>query len=215
MTSPRRALVVVDVQQQYFDGILEIRFPPHAESLPMIVRAIDAAESAGIPIVVVQHSSGDGAAMFDPASPEFELHPDVAARATAAWKPITKSYSSVFAGTDLAVWLRERGIDTATIVGYMTNNCVLASAADAEYVGFAIEVLSDATGAIDLANDAGSADARTVHEVLMTLLNSSWAGVTSTSEWVDAVHAGSAIVGSDLGRSAAAGAAAAGRTGAR
>src|SRR5699024_1894875 len=40
---------------------------------------------------------------------------------------------------------------------------------------FRTEVLADATGAIHLANAAGSADAETVHTTLMTLLNSNWA----------------------------------------
>lgn len=206
MTTPRRALVLIDVQQQYFDGLLEIQYPPHTESLPKIVQAVDAAAAAGIPVVAVQHSSGSGAPVFDPNSPEFELHPEIAGRASADWKRITKSYGSVFAGTDLADWLREREIDTVTLVGYMTNNCVLASAVEAEYLGFAIEVLSDATGAIHLGNEAGSADARTVHETLMALLNSNWAAVTDTDGWITAVEAGAAVTGSDLGSSATAGA---------
>ncbi|MFG3423025.1 hypothetical protein [Micromonospora sp. NPDC047730] len=42
----------------------------------------------------------------------------------------------------------------------MTNNCVPASAAEAETHGPAAEVLSDATGAINSANEAGFAGAR-------------------------------------------------------
>lgn len=34
MTAPNRALIVIDVQQEYFGGPLEIRYPPHADSLP-------------------------------------------------------------------------------------------------------------------------------------------------------------------------------------
>ncbi len=77
---------------------------------------------------------------------------------------MTKAYASVFAGTGLLDWLRDRAVDTLTLVGYMTNNCVLATAADAEQHGLAVEVLSDATGAINLANEAGSASAQQVHE---------------------------------------------------
>jgi nicotinamidase-related amidase len=207
MTTPRRALVLIDVQQQYFDGLLEIQYPPHTESLPQITRAVDAAASAGIPVVAVQHSSGSGAPVFDPDSPEFELHPEMSRRATDDWKHLTKSYGSVFAGTDLAEWLRIREVDTVTLVGYMTNNCVLASAVEAEFLGVTVEVLSDATGAIHLENAAGSADARTVHETLMALLNSNWAAVTDTGSWIAAVETGAPVEGSDLGSSAAAGAA--------
>lgn len=203
MTTPRRALVIIDVQQQYFDGLLEIQYPPHTESLPRIAQAVDHATAAGVPIVAVQHSAGSGAPVFNPDSPAFELHPEIQDRASADWKHITKTYGSVFAGTDLADWLRERGIETITLVGYMTNNCVLASAVEAEHLGFTIEVLSDATGAINLTNAAGSANARTVHETLMALLNSNWAAVADTATWVAAVDAGEPLSGSDLGSSAA------------
>ena len=41
----------------------------------------------------------------------------------------------------------------------MTNNCDLATAVEAEGLGFAAEILSDATGAIHLANEAGKVSA--------------------------------------------------------
>lgn len=207
MSNPRRALVLVDVQQQYFSGPLEIQYPPHQESVPMIVRAIDAAAAAGIPIAAIQHSEGEGAPVFAPGTPEFDLHPDVECRKTDAWKEVTKQYGSVYADTDLAGWLRQHDIDTVTLVGYMTNNCILASAVEAEALGFDTEVLSDATGAINLANDAGFADAKTVHTTLLALLNSNWAAVGTTDAWTDALEAGQALKRSDLGSSAMAGAA--------
>ncbi|MDN6351270.1 MAG: isochorismatase family protein, partial [Yaniella sp.] len=55
MSAPNRALVVTDVQNEYFDGPLEIQYPPRDKSLVNIVQAIDAAEQAGIPVVIVQH----------------------------------------------------------------------------------------------------------------------------------------------------------------
>ncbi|RZU62800.1 isochorismatase family protein [Zhihengliuella halotolerans] len=206
MPTPQRALVIIDVQQDYFGGPLEIQYPPHAESVPRIAAAIDAANAAGVPVVAVQHSMGAGAPVFDPEQPGFQLHPEVEARRTGAWKSIVKGYGSVYAGTGLADWLRARGVDTVTLIGYMTNNCVLASAVEAEGLGFSTEVLSDATGAVNLANEAGSVDAQTVHTTLMTLLNSNWAGVGTTSAWTAALGAGEPLVGSDLGTSAVVGA---------
>ncbi len=205
MNTPRRALVLVDIQQQYFDGLLEIQYPPHEQSLPRITAALDAATAAGIPIVVVQHSAGEGAPVFAPGTPEYELHPEVESRRTETWKSLTKQYGSVYADTDLAQWLRDQNVDTVTLVGYMTNNCILGSAVEAEAIGFTTEVLSDATGAINIANDAGFADARTVHRTLLALLNSNWASVGTTEAWAAALTAGQALPGSDLGTSAATG----------
>lgn len=207
MSIPRRALILIDVQQQYFDGPLEIQYPPHQDSLRMITRAVDAAAAAGIPIVAVQHSAGEGAPVFAPGTPEFDLHRDIERRRTDAWKGVIKQYGSVYADTGLAAWLSQQGIDTVTLVGYMTNNCILASAVEAEFLGFNTEVLSDATGAINIANDAGFAEAKTVHTTLLALLNSNWAAVSTTEAWADALEAQQALTKSDLGSSAIAGAA--------
>jgi nicotinamidase-related amidase len=206
MTNPRRALILIDVQQQYFDGTLEIHYPPHADSLPRILAAIDAAEASGIPIVAFQHSAGEGAPLFAPGTPEFELHPEIEARATDEWTRITKAYSSVYAGTGLLEWLRERDLDTVTLVGYMTNNCVLASSVEAEFLGFTTEVLSDATGAINIANSAGFASAQTVHTTLMALLNSNLATVATTDAWTAALADGQPLEASNLIESATTGA---------
>ncbi|WP_142060785.1 isochorismatase family protein [Pseudarthrobacter sp. B4EP4b] len=205
MTSPRRALILIDVQQQYFSGPLEIQYPPHQESLPTIAKAIDAATAAGIPVAVIQHSAGEGAPVFAPGTPGFELHPEIERRKTAEWKSLVKQYGSVYAGTDLAEWLRQHDVDTVTLAGYMANNCVLASAVEAEFLGFSTEVLSDATGAINLANEAGFADAKTVHTTLLALLNSNWAAVADTVTWTNALKTGQALSRSDLGSSAMAG----------
>ncbi len=206
MTIPRRALILVDVQQEYFDGPLEIQYPPHTESLPKIVAAIDAATAAGIPVAVIQHSSGEDASLFNPTMKGFELHPEVAQRQNPQWKTVTKEYGTVFAGTNLLEWLREQDVDTITLVGYMTNNCIIASAAESEAHDLTAEVLSDATGAINIANDAGYADAKTVHTTLMALLNSNFAAVSTTDSWTSALADGVALAKGNLPSSAVLGA---------
>ncbi len=108
----------------------------------------------------------------------------------------------MFAGTDVAEWLRAHGVDTITIVGYMTNNCDLATAVEAEGLGFATEILSDATGAIHLANEAGSVSAESLHTTLMVLLQSNFAAVATTGEWSKAVQSYAALPKSNIVESA-------------
>lgn len=187
MTEPRRALVVIDVQQEYFTGPLHIQHPSPEDALANIVRAVAAARTHGLPVVVVQHAMPAGAPVFAAGSPGFDLHPAVAAVVEAGDKRVTKSFGSVFAGTDVADWLRGQEVDTVSIVGFMTNNCDLATAVEAEGLGFSAEVLSDASGAIDLDNEAGHVPARVVHDTLMVLLQSNFAAVATTHEWVTAV----------------------------
>jgi len=205
MTNPRRALIVIDVQQEYFEGLLKIQYPPRARSLERTTEAMDAAQKAGITVYVVQHQMPAQAPVFADGSDTFNLHPEIAQRADQATQVFTKVYASVFAGTNLEAWLRESNIDTITLTGFMTNNCVIGSVAAAEPLGFSVEVLSDATGAIDIANEAGSASAQQVHETLMALLHSNWAAVSTTDQWMSALDSGAALEGSNLIVSAAQG----------
>ncbi|OLT43089.1 isochorismatase [Saccharomonospora sp. CUA-673] len=202
MNAPRRALIVIDAQQEYFDGPLIVQHPPRDESLARIAGAMDTAADAGLPVITVQHETAEGAPVFAPGSEGWKLHPAIERRAPSASKHLVKGYSSVFGAGDLTEWLRANGIDTITLVGYMTNNCVLATAAAAEPLGFAVEVLSDATGAIHLSNEAGKVSARQVHDTLMVLLHSNWAAVTDTATWAEAVAAKAPLDKSDLGTSA-------------
>ncbi|GAA1133937.1 isochorismatase family protein [Citricoccus alkalitolerans] len=204
MTTPRRALIIVDVQNDYFDadGPLAIQYPPREDSLAHIVSTINTAQQAGMPVAVVQHEYPEGAPVFAAGSEGWKIHPDVEAAVDSSAKRVTKSYASVFAGTGMTDWVRDQGVDTLTLVGYMTNNCVLGTAADAEPLDVAVEVLSDATGAVHLANAAGSVSAQQLHETLMVLLHSNFAAVATTEDWTAAVAGGTALPTSDLGSSA-------------
>lgn len=204
MTAPRRALIVIDVQNEYFDADrpLAVAHPPRDESLGRILAAMDAARDAGVPVVTVAHLWPAGSPVFAEGSEAARLHPDVAARGDAVATHVVKGLSSALESEGLPEWLRANEIDTLTLVGYMTNNCVLATAAAAEPAGLAVEVLADATGAINLSNAAGSASAQQVHETLMVLLHSNWAAVADTDAWIEAVAAGRPLEKSDLGSSA-------------
>jgi nicotinamidase-related amidase len=202
MTDPRRALIVVDVQQEYFTGILQIQAPSRDQTLTNIVAAIEVAHAQNLPVVVVQHQLPEGAPVFGAGSESWSLHPEIEQRLQPGWKRVTKDKASVFAGTDVAVWLARQGVDTITIVGYMTNNCDLATAVGAEELGLSAEVLADATGAIHLANEAGKVSAEQLHETLLVLLHSNFAAVTATEVWTAAVKDGAAIQKSDLRTSA-------------
>lgn len=205
MDTPKRALVVIDAQSQYFDGMLAVEHPSRDQSVARIAEAFDVATANGIPVVIVQHELPEGAPVFAVGSDEHRLHPEIEQRADRAAKRVSKVLASVFEGTGLTEWLQAEGIDTVTLTGYMTNNCVVGSAVGAEPLGLAVEVLSDATGAIPLSNNAGAASAQTVHETLMTLLNSNWAAVATTAQWIDAVAAGDVLARGNLAESAIAG----------
>lgn len=191
-TAPRRALIVIDVQNEYFaGGNLPIEYPPVAETLPNIARAMDAAHAAGVPVVVVQHTAPSGAPVFDKATDRWQLHPEVARRH--ADHRIEKTMASAFTHTGLADWLAGRGIDTLTIVGYMTHNCDAGTIYEAAHRGLNVEFLTDASGALPYSNAAGSASAEEIHRVFSVVFHSNFAAAASTSDWVAALQAGEAL----------------------
>ncbi len=204
MSELKRALVVVDVQQEYFDGPLEIQYPPREESLAQIVQVIQAAQAHGLPIAYAQHTTPEGTPVFAEGSAGWQLHPQIEAL-VGEGKRFTKVNGSVYAGTDLAEWLREKEVNTVTLVGYMTHNCDLASSVESEGLGFTAEILSDASGATHLANEAGHIAAADLHTSLMTLLNANFAAVATAEQWTSAVATSSALPKSDLVTSALAG----------
>ena len=187
--APRRALVVIDVQMEYFaGGGLLIEHPPVAQSLPNIARAMDAARAAGIPVVVVQHSESPAAPVFAKGSATWELHEAVASRPRDHY--IEKAWPSVYTGTDFAAWLEQRGIDTLTVIGYMTHNCDASTIFEATHRGLHVEFLTDATGALPYANEAGSASAEEIHRVFSVVFHSRFAAAGSTDAWIKAIEAG-------------------------
>ncbi|MGB6275205.1 MAG: cysteine hydrolase, partial [Rhodococcus sp. (in: high G+C Gram-positive bacteria)] len=67
------------------------------------------------------------------------------------------------------------------------------------------EILSDATGAINLSNEAGTVSAEQLHKALMVLYQSNFAAVATTDQWVDAVKNGNGLTANNLVVSAAQG----------
>ncbi|OFA05150.1 cysteine hydrolase family protein [Duganella sp. HH101] len=186
--TPRRALIVIDVQNEYFTGKMKIEYPPVETSLPNIGRAMDAAREAGIPVVVVQHDAPEASPIFALGSDGWKVHPVVAQRVHDHF--INKGMASVFAGTDLADWLKERGVDTLTIAGYMTHNCNASTIFEAKHRGLQVEVLEDATGALPYENAAGKVSAEEIHRVFNTVFHSNFGAVVSTEDWQVAVRDG-------------------------
>lgn len=190
MSNTRRALVVIDVQNEYVSGNLLIEYPDVNRSLANIGTAIDAARAAGIPVVVVQNTAPAGSPLFDKGSHGWQLHDVVALRAHDFY--VEKSLPSAFAGTALAQWIAQHEINTLTVAGYMTHNCVASTVMHALHAGLAVEVLHDATGSVPYANRAGMASARDIHDAFSVVFQSRFAAVLETAGWIDAVKSGSA-----------------------
>jgi nicotinamidase-related amidase len=186
--SPRRALLVVDVQKEYLDGGLPIAYPPVHQSLARIGQAMDAARAASCPVIVVQNTASADAPVFAAGSRGWALHEDVARRPRDHF--VEKRLPSALAGTDLETWLRSRRIDTLSVAGFMTHNCIDSTVKHALHAGFGAEVLHDACGSVAYANSAGSASAEEIHRAFCVVMQSRFAAVMSTAEWIEGWRSG-------------------------
>ena len=186
----RRALIVIDVQNDYDGGNLAITYPPFSETLPNVARAMDEATARGVKVAVIKMLAPATSNVFRPGTHGAEIHPEIARRPRD--KYIEKTLPSAFTGTDLEYWLRANGIETVTIAGYMTHNCDLSTVIHALHMGFAVEFLSDATGSLDYRNSAGSATAEEIHRVMSVVFQSRFAAVVTTEQWVGHLAAGTA-----------------------
>jgi nicotinamidase-related amidase len=189
--SPRRALLVIDVQNEYVTGDLPIEYPPVSVSLANIGRAMDAAQASGVPVIVVQNSAPAGAPIFAPGTDGWALHAVVASRPHSHY--IEKTLPSAFAGTDLAEWLVAHGINTLVVVGYMTHNCDDSTIKHALHAGLTVEFLADAAGALPYENSVGRASAEEIHRVFTVVMQTRFAAVASTEQWIVALAEGRAL----------------------
>ena len=177
-----RALLVIDVQREYFDGALPITHPVgHLES---ILNVMDQAVKAGVPTAVVRHHQADPESpIFRLNSDAWQLHPEVEKRPRDI--VIDKQLPGSFTNTNLGDWLTEIGADTVSIAGYMTHMCCDTTARQAFHRGYKVEFLSDATGTLDVQNEAGSATAEELQRSILVAQQMFISEVLDSAKWVD------------------------------
>jgi len=178
---PKRALLVIDVQNEYFTGKLPVSYP-HG-SLENVLAAMDAARAHGVQVVTIQHAAPQpDSPVFRKGSKEWELHPEIAARPRDVL--IHKSLPGSFTGTQLESWLREHGVDSVVIAGYMTQMCCDTTARQAMHLGFGVEFLSDATGTLNIANEAGEVSGEELHRAILVTQQMRFSEVLPTRDWI-------------------------------
>jgi nicotinamidase-related amidase len=144
MSSSHTALIVIDIQNDYFpEGLFPLW---NAEAtLANIVTAIANATAQGVPIILVQHIA-DGtkgpAPFFNEGTAGVEIHPSILAAAPDA-PIIIKRHADGFIGTALDATLRSRGITDLLVCGMMTQNCVTHTAISKTAEAYTVAILPD------------------------------------------------------------------------
>jgi nicotinamidase-related amidase len=188
----KRALVLIDVQNEYVTGNLPIEYPPLETSLKNISDAIETAKSYNIPIVVVQQMAPETSPIFAKGSEGGKLHAVVESLTPDLL--VHKQLPSALAGTQLADWLRKEKIDTLTVAGYMTQNCNESTIRQAVHEGWTVEFLQDAAGTVSFRNSQGLLKAEDMHKAACVVLQSRFAAVMTTQEWIQLIQSGEAPI---------------------
>lgn len=180
----KRALLVIDVQNEYFTGKLPVTYPQG--SLDHIIEVIEVARSKEIPIVLIQHTAPQkDSKTFRKGSQEWKLHPAIAE--TPHEHLIEKNLPGSFTNTYLESWLRKRNIDTVVITGYMTQMCCDTTARQAVHLWFSVEFISDATGTLQISNEAGTVTDEELHRAILVTQAMRFSKVLTTKQWIEAL----------------------------
>ncbi|WP_094605321.1 Peroxyureidoacrylate/ureidoacrylate amidohydrolase RutB [Sporomusa silvacetica DSM 10669] len=176
----KRVLLVIDVQNEYFTGKMPIMYP--AGSFDKILQAVEAANQNDIPVILIRHEATQQAAAFVKGSKGWEIREELLEKEYV--RIVDKSLPGSFTDTGLEGFLRGMGIDTIVICGYMTQMCCDTTARQAVHLGFSVEFLSDATGTLDVANDAGKITAAELHKAILITQAMRFSKVISTDKWI-------------------------------
>ncbi len=192
----RVALLVIDVQGEYFDPDGPAYVPAGADALPRIVELVDAFRTRSLPVVFIQHlhrpdgsdagRMGDFGSADDPPSfvegtsrvellDELGVGPgDIVVR--------KRRYNS-FHGTDLESILRTLDVRSVVITGLMTSFCCETTARDAHGRDYEVLFVADANAGPDLQRIDGTPIPHTeVLESTMAALAAGFAEVVTTAD---------------------------------
>ena len=179
-----RALVIVDVQNDYFPGG-RMELVGAEAAADRAHELLAAFRETGEPVFHVQHLfESDDAPFFAPGSDGAEIHPDV--RPEAGEPLIVKHHPNAFLETGLADQLHQAGVEDVVICGMMTSMCVDASARAAADLGFSTSIAADACAAPDLRSGDEVIPGATVHKAFLAALGSMIADVRDTDDLVGA-----------------------------
>jgi nicotinamidase-related amidase len=175
-------LLVIDAQEEYRSGALPL--PQIGPTAEVVAGLLAAAREAGAPIVHVAHRGKAGG--------PFDLNlPRGAFLAEAMPEPgetvVEKTLPDAFAGTGLAEALAATARNKLVIAGYMTHNCIAATAHSALSRGYDVTIVADAsaTRALPLPG-GGTIEADALHRATLAGLADRVAAIALAREIVAA-----------------------------
>jgi nicotinamidase-related amidase len=177
-----RALVVVDIQNDYFPGGANPLDGPDAAAAQ--ARAlIDAFRASGEQIVHVKHVwDAPDAPYLRPDTPGGEIHDAVTP--ASGETVVEKTFPNAFLETSLDQELKDGGANDLLVCGMMTSMCVDATVRAAVDLGYDVTVAHDACATMALEFGGRRIAAADVHAAFLAALADGYATVGPAAEVV-------------------------------
>ncbi len=177
-----RALILIDIQNDYFDGGAN----PLIGSEPAGLNAkliLDKFRADHTEIIHIQH-------IAIRSDSTFFLHDTVGCRIHDHIKPvegekiIVKHYPNSFRETELLDYLKKKDISDLVICGMMTHMCVDATTRAAKDFGFNCTLIGDACATKNLEINGRLIKSEEVHYAFLAALNNTYASVKTTIQFL-------------------------------
>lgn len=173
------ALVLIDFQNEYLSGPIEVAAPVPA--IDAAARLLAAARDAGAPIFHIAHKGRPGG-LFDREAARGAIVEPLTPQP--AEPVIEKGLPNAFAGTDLPERLTATGRKELILAGFMTHMCVSSTARAALDLGYRVSVDAASCGTRDLPDGlGGTLPAATVGQVALAELADRFAVVVRDHDW--------------------------------
>ncbi len=182
----RTALLIIDIQNFYFDGG-KVPLAGPVEASLKAKALLERFRADGWPVVHVQHLPKE-VADPDPgiADMQYRIHPTVLPLASE--KLIGKHHANSFRETTLLAHLRELKVSRLVVAGMQTHMCVEAATRAAADLGFDVTVIHDACATRPLTFGDTQIPAALVHAAALAAMQGSYAQVASAEEWLSRVR---------------------------
>lgn len=174
------ALILIDIQNDYFDGGL-MALDGMDAAAANAARLLAGARTRREPVFHIRHIAGsDNAPFFRPGTTGSEIH--AAVHPDPGEAVIEKNRPNAFVGTGLEAALRAAEVERIILCGAMSQMCVDATARAAVDMGFAVTVVGDACAAAPVTDGGVLVPSEHVHAAIMAPLAASYGKVVTTDD---------------------------------
>ena len=175
-----RALLIIDIQNDYFHGgKMELEGADAAAE--NAAGALAHFRQSGMPIFHVRHlSARPGATFFIPGTSGADIHEHVQPRD--GERVFEKNFPNSFRATELDAALKASGVKELVVAGMMTHMCVDASVRQAADLGYRVTLLGDGCATRAQSYGGETVPARQVHAAFLAALNGFYAKVICARE---------------------------------